>query len=572
MPPKFSQELTGPVSFSGSPPENQPRTSPCEVQCPAGHAIQRTIHLIQNERFEEALENIWAKHPFPGTCGRACFHPCEGPCNRQFYDQSISIRALERAAYDLADRSRAKRPLAGTRTGKSVAIIGAGPAGLTCAYFSALLGQDVTLFDANPQLGGMVQYGIPDYRLPKQVVHMEISQILDLGVKAKTDLRIGQDIPFQDLLNHFDAVVIATGAWKDKHLNIASGEHALSAISLLRGVAAGDPPLLGERTLIVGGGGVALDAAGTARRLGVEEVHVTCVEPREGMPALEEDIRQAEAEGLILHNSRTVDRILTEEGQVRGAACREVRSFDFDGGGRLQVETVPGTEQIVQADSIVLAIGASPDFTFIESVKGFRFSQKGTLEVDERTLSTPLEGVFAAGDAVMGPGSIAAAIGSGRLAAFSVASYLSGQNMEQIKDIILDEEGHVVVTAYNGGEKKRMLQEVVGFDEILNPEYYAKENRVNMNHLPPEEAATGFQEIQRGYNREEAILEANRCFHCGHCALCGTCAEICPMDVIAMGEKGPEVVYPKECWHCGGCRINCPCGSVYYEFPLSMLI
>ena len=136
----------------------------------------------------------------------------------------------------------------------------------------------------------------------------------------------------------------------------------------------------------------------------------------------------------------------------------------------------------------------------------------------------------------------------------------------------LDEEGHVIVTAYNRGEKKRMHQQVVGFDEILNPEYYAKENRVTMNHLPPDEAATGFQEIQRGYNREEAILEANRCFHCGHCALCGTCAEICPMDVIAMGEKGPEVVYPKECWHCGGCRINCPCGSVYYEFPLSMLI
>jgi heterodisulfide reductase subunit A-like polyferredoxin len=208
----------------------------------------------------------------------------------------------------------------------------------------------------------------------------------------------------------------------------------------------------------------------------------------------------------------------------------------------------------------------------LEGVKGLQFSQKGTLEVDERTLSTPVKGVFAAGDAVMGPGSIAAAIGSGRLTAISVASYLSGQNMEQIKGIVQDKEGHLIITEYDEGERKRMPQQVVGFDEILNPEYYAKKNRVPMHHLPPDEAATGFQEIQRGYSREEALFEANRCFHCGHCALCGTCAEICPMDVIAMGEEGPEVVYPKECWHCGGCRINCPCGSVYYEFPLSMLI
>ena len=389
---------------------------------------------------------------------------------------------------------------------------------------------------------------------------------------TRTGIRIGRDIPFQYLVNHFDAVVIAAGAWNDKQLDVASADCALSAISLLRRVASGDPPLLGERTLIVGGGGVALDAAGTARRLGVKEVHVVCIEPREGMPAPDEDIREAEAEGVILHNSRTVDRILTEEGHVRGAACREVRSFVFDGGGRLQVETVPGTEQILQADTIVLAIGAFPDFSFIESVKDFRFSEMGTLEVDDRTLSTPLEGVFAAGDAVMGPGSIAAAIGSGRLAAFSVATYLSGQNMDRIKDIGPDEEGHIVIRECNRGERKKKTQQVVGFDEILNPEYYEKENRISMKHLPPDEASKGFQEIQGGYNREEAVLEANRCFHCGHCALCGTCAEICPMDIIAMGEKGPEVIYPKECWHCGGCRINCPCGSVYYEFPLSMLI
>ncbi|MFH1489868.1 MAG: FAD-dependent oxidoreductase, partial [Pseudomonadota bacterium] len=561
MPPKFSRELTQPVSFSAEPPIDQPRTSPCEVNCPAGHAIQRTLYLIQNERFEEALENIWAKHPFPGICGRACFHPCELPCNRQFYDEAVSVRALERAAFDLADRSRVKRPGGREKTGKKVAVIGSGPAGLTCAYFTALFGHGVTVFEAQPALGGMARYGIPDYRLPKDVVDREVAEVLNLGVRARTGTRVGEDISFQEIMDRFDACVIAAGAWKDKCLELPGKELALSSLPLLSRVIRGERLDPGERVVILGGGGVAFDVAGTVRRLGAKEVHIACLEPRDKMPAPEEDIRLAEEEGVILHNSKTFSRILSEGGKVTGLECLDVRSFKFDQAGGLEVDAVPGTEHVLPADTIVFAVGVAPDFGFLEGTKGFRFTRKGTLDADEKTLSTGVEGVFAAGDAVTGPSSVAEAIGTGRRAAMGVECYLSGRAIHDIRDITLDRDGTITLEEYGEGERMATSQQVVGYDEILNPDYYKKEKRVPMARLDPAESVKRFAEIHGGCTREEAVREASRCFHCGHCAICGTCADICPMDIIVMGEEGPEVKYPKECWHCGGCRINCPCGA-----------
>ena len=572
MPPKFSRELKGPICFNGERPDDQPTTSPCEVNCPAGHAIQRTIYLIQNGRFEEALENIWAKHPFPGLCGRACFHPCELPCNRQFYDEAVSVRALERAAYDLADWSKVKRPKASQKTGKSIAVIGSGPAGLTCAYFSALFGHDVTVFEGKNELGGMARYGIPDYRLPKDVVAREVAEVLRLGVKARTGTHVGRDIPLQVIADRFDACVIAAGAWHEKRLDIPGNESALTALQILNKGYNDEDPDLGEKVLILGGGGVAFDVAGTLNRLGTKEVHVACLEPREKMLAPEEDIRQAEEEGIIIHNDKTFSRILSDGGKVIGVECHDVRSFKFETSGELEVETVPGSEQTLFADTIVFAVGVSPDLKFLEGFKGFKYTKKGTLDVDETTLSTSVDGVFAAGDAVTGPASVAQAIGTGRRAAVGVDCYLTGRQMEAIKRISLDKEGQIKVEAFGCDERPEANQQVIGYDEVLNPDYYENENRVPMEKLRAPDATKGFEEIYRGYSREEAVREASRCFHCGHCAECGTCADICPMDIITMEKDGPAVAYPKECWHCGGCRINCPCGAVYYEFPLSMLI
>jgi formate dehydrogenase major subunit/formate dehydrogenase beta subunit len=572
MPPKFSRELTSPISFGAEFPEEQPRTSPCEINCPAGHAIQRTIYLIQNERFEEALENIWAKHPFPGICGRACFHPCESPCNRQFYDEAISVRGLERAAFDLADWSKVKRPKTIGRTGKKVAIIGAGPAGLTCAYFSSLFGHSVTLLEASHDLGGMARYGIPDYRLPKDIVEREVAEVLNLGVTVRTNTRVGKDLSFQDILGQFDACVIATGAWKEKRLEIPGNDLALNALDVLTRANRGDSSRLGKKILILGGGGVAFDVAGTALRLGAEEVHVACLESRNNMLAPEEDIKQAEEEGVILQDSKTFSRILTEEGNVIGVECMDVDSFQFDETGNLKVETVPDSKQILSADTVIFAVGLTPDFQFLEGTREFKFTHQGALAVDLEINATKVTGVFAAGDAMTGPSSLAEAIGSGRRAAIGMECYLTGRKIDDIKSIGLDGEGCISIEEYGETKRTKTSQKVVGYDEVLNPDYYERTDRVPMTRIPVSQANNGFTEINEGYTREEAIREAARCFHCGHCAVCGTCADICPMDIINMGEDGPVVAYPKECWHCGGCRINCPCGAVYYEFPLSMLI
>lgn len=572
MPPKFSRELKSPISFDRVVPEDQPRTSPCEANCPAGHAIQRTIYLIQNNRFEEALENVRAKNPFPGVCGRACFHPCELPCNRHLYDQGISVRALERAASDLSEGRKVKKPRRREKTHKKVSIIGSGPAGMTCAYFSALFGHEVTVYEALPVLGGMPRFGIPDYRLPKDIADREVNEVLKHGVIAKPNTAVGRDISFQEITGQSDACLIATGAWKGKGLSIPGSDLALSALPFLREAKSGGRLELGKRVVVVGGGGVAFDCAGTARRCGANEVHIACPEPRDQMLAPVVDIEQGEEEGIIIHNSVAFKGILMEKGRVTGIECVGIRSFRFDEAGELHVDITPGTEHVLHADTVILAIGERPDFGFLDGIRGFGFTKQGTLEVDPTTLVTPVKGVFASGDAVTGPSSIAEAIGGGRRAAVSIDCYLSGKRMDGIRSVYINSQGYVVTEEFAPPEPKAMTPHVVTYEELMNPEYYEKEDRVEMEHLTQEQSLRGFKEINKGYTREQAIKEANRCFHCGHCSMCGNCVELCPMDVLAMGDWGPEVAYPDECWHCGGCRINCPCAAVYYEFPLAMLI
>lgn len=572
MPPKFSKELECPVTYSAQTPREQPRTSPCEASCPAGHGIQRTIFLIQHHRFEEALQNVKAKNPFPGVCGRACFHPCETPCNRHAYDEGISVRALERAAYDLADRNKVPRPKCKEKTGKKVAVLGSGPAGMTAAYFLSLFGHAVTVFEAFPMVGGMPRVGIPDYRLPKAVPDRENQDILNLGVELRTNTRVGKDISMGEIRTDYDACLIATGAWKEKTLHIPGADLATSGMDMLRQAKEGKKPLLGKRVLILGGGGVALDYAGTAMRLGANEVHVACLESRDRMVAPEEDVRQVEQEGIVIHHGKTFTRLLNDEGRVSGVECLDVENFRFDSRGSLLVEAVPGSEQVLVADTVIFAVGQEPDLGFLQGEEGFTFTPRGTLEVNLDTMATAVKGVFGAGDAVTGPTSIADAIGTGRRAALSIDCFLSGRDLESVESISLDQRGEIIVKTLLPGRGESKPAHLVRYDEIMNADYYERQGRVGMRHLSIADGLQGFGEINLGYSKEEAAREAARCFHCGHCAQCGTCVEICPLDVLAMGDDGPRVAYPKECWHCGGCRINCPCGAVYYEFPLSMLL
>ena len=569
MPPKFSRELKSPIIFRAEAPGYQGRTSPCEVNCPAGNAIQRTIYLIKEDRFEEALENLKATNPFPGICGRVCHHPCEGYCNRGYYDEPMSIRALERAASEYGGKTR--RPTGKEKTGKQVAIIGSGPAGLTCAYFLALLGHEVTIFEALPILGGTPRLATPDYRLPKDVVDREVGQILELGVRARTNTKVGRDVSFEEVLQKYDACLIAAGTWQQRKLDIPGSELATSGRDFLTRANL-ERPEVGERVVVVGGGGVGFDCACTALRLGAAEVHVACLEPRDKMLAYPEEIEQAQLEGIIIHNSQTFTRILSQARRVTGIECLDIRFFEFDEEGKVKVDPIPGSEHVLPADMVIVAIGEIPDLEFLKQNSGLKFTRRGTVEADPFTLATGRKGVFAAGDIVTGPSSVAEAIGSGRQAAISINSYLQGERLEDMQSIYVDSEGNIVVDRYPAEGRKGTFQHVVNYEELMNLEYFEKKKRVQSQCIPFPECVKTFEEINKGYSREEANEEVSRCFHCGHCFGCEMCVDICPGDVLAMIDNQPQSTYPEECAHCGACLVDCPASAIEFHIPLPLML
>jgi NADPH-dependent glutamate synthase beta subunit-like oxidoreductase len=567
MPPKFSKEMMGKVIF---PEElrDQPRTSPCEAHCPAGNPIQKASALIQENRIEEALEYLKSRNPLTGITGRVCSHPCEENCNRNRYDEGLSIRALERFAGDHADLTRVTKIGRRESSGKSLAIIGSGPAGMTCAYFSALLGHDVTVFESSPVLGGIPRVGIPDFRLPKGVVDREIGQILETGVRARTNTRVGKDIGFDKILKEFDACLIAAGTAKERRLDVPGVESALPGVSFLKEVNLGQRDPIGERVVIMGGGGVAFDCAFTAKRLGASEVHVVCIEGETNMCASPEDLLQAQTEGVKIHHSRMISKVLTDNGKAAGVEFFEIRSFAFDEKGCLSIECGPTKKETLPADIVISAIGLQPDLEFIEGTHPFRFTSKGTLDVDPKTLFTSVDGVFAAGDVVSGPSTVAQAIGSGRRTAMAIDRYLSGSRSATLGTITISGDGHIVTE----DSAIDSAPHVVAYEEIMNVGVFEKKPRQKTTRVSGREFLRSFEELDQGLGRDTAIAEAQRCFHCGHCTSCESCVKDCPGLILTMTPQGPQVAYPEECWHCGCCRIACPSGAVLYEFPLSMLV
>ncbi len=570
MPPKFSRELQHPTIFSGYL-DYQPRTSPCEADCPAGNPIQKISYLIQERRFEEALEYVMVRNPFPGVCGRVCPHPCENKCNRNNYDESVSIKALERAAFDHCEMAKVPRPTPMAKMGKRVAIVGSGPAGMTCAYFLRLFGHSVTIFEALPFLGGMMRSGIPDYRLSKDVLDREIGQILELGIQSKTNTVVGKDVTLAEIMAEYDACLLAVGTWKARRPEVPGGHLGISGLSFLRQANSGNRPTVGKKVVIVGGGGVALDCAFTARRLGASEIHIVCLEPGDKMLAPPEDLSQARAEGVILHNSAMISEILSRQEKTTGIEFYPVTSFRFDEAGQLTFARGSGKMEELEADTVILAIGEQPDFICITGETRLKLTPKGTLEVNSETMATPVAGVFAAGDAVSGPTCVAEAIGAGRRAAIGIHHYVSRNMTTQVGYAIVDNQQGITMMAMDP-ESKALSPRIVRYEELSHIDYFEKMPRVVAQKIAASESMKRFLEIDSGYDREQAVKEAARCFHCGHCFSCGSCVEDCPGYVLTMGSDGPAVTYPEECWHCGNCRISCPCGAVEFEFPLSMLV
>ncbi|MGN1038277.1 MAG: FAD-dependent oxidoreductase, partial [Mailhella sp.] len=394
MPPRYSREITMPIVMGDSLKE-QFRTSPCEHFCPAGNSIQKMQALVEKGEFCEALRYLRAKNPFPGITGRVCPHFCQANCNRSGYDSCVNTRALERAVFDFAPHGAAmfKRRKS---TGKSVGVIGGGPAGLTAAYFLSLLGHDVTVYEANPVLGGMTRYGVPDFRLPRDVVDREIGWVLEAGVHARVNTMVGRDISFSAVRAAHDAVIVTTGNPKENSLPIPGAETAVKAVEFLRQASLGLRPEVGKRVVVMGGGGVGFDAAFVARRLGAEEVHVICLEKAGEMRAPEEDLIQAAEEGIAIHNSCTMSAIQTQDGKTTGVDYFEVQECRFDEKGRLTLIPVEGGSHTLACDTVIFAVGMKTDLAFMEEAS-VSLTPRNWIVVGSKQESS-VEGIFAAGD------------------------------------------------------------------------------------------------------------------------------------------------------------------------------
>ncbi len=400
---------------------------PCKYACPAEIDVPEYIRCIHKGDYAAATAVIREKVPFPAVLGYVCNRPCETVCRRSLVNQSVSIRNLKRYAAEHDDQelwkgNRKQKP----STRKKVAIIGSGPAGLTAAYYLSNQGHAVTVFESLPSAGGMMRYGIPGYRLPRNVLDREIGEIEKMGVEIVVNTRIES---LEGLFeSEFDAVLLAVGTHAGQKLPVdgADCDGVLTGIVFLRNANQGKPIPLGRRVVVVGGGKVAMDCARMARRLGVEHVHVACIEGRAAMPADTEEIEQAEAEGVLIHPSKSISRILCENGKVTGAEFLDVESFDFDEDGNLHLETVEHSRKKIEADRVIFAIGQVPELPqgFCLDVRTNRF-----IEVDSYSYQTSREGVFAAGDAVSGKGSLIDAIASGRRAAMAVDGYLGGSGI-----------------------------------------------------------------------------------------------------------------------------------------------
>jgi len=402
-----------------------PALVPCKYTCPSEIDVPRYIRFIRKKRYAEAAAVIREKVPFPKVLGHVCHHPCESVCRRAEVNEAVSIRELKLFAVEndreLLWEKNARRD---APTGKRVAVIGAGPAGLTAAYYLAKQGHGVTVFETLPFAGGMMRFGIPEYRLPRDVLESEIREIEKAGVEIRTNVRIESlDVLMKE--QGYRAVVVAVGAHKSYRLPIPGKDldGVWAGIDFLREVNLGKRVEVGETVLVVGGGNVALDCGRAAHRAGAKEVHIVCLEARDSMPAVQEEIEASEKEGILIHPSRTCTRVLSESVRITGVECLEVESFSLDDDGKAQVETIEGSEHVFPADTVIFAVGQTPD---IPVGFGLEQDERHRIEIDSHTLETSREGVFAAGDGLTGTSWVIEAIGSGRKAAAAVDRYLGG--------------------------------------------------------------------------------------------------------------------------------------------------
>jgi 2-oxoacid:acceptor oxidoreductase delta subunit (pyruvate/2-ketoisovalerate family) len=537
------------------------RIAPCNEACPAGEDIDTVMFLNSQERFVDAYEKIREENPFPGICGRVCLHPCETSCNRGSFDEPVSIRILERFAADQARKKgvSAEAPSKG-KTGKKIGIIGSGPAGLSCAYFSALLGHQVTVFEKEERPGGMLRYAIPEYRLPADLLDWEIEQVLSLGVDLRLKTLVGQDLPTEDL-KKFDAVFMAPGASMSDSIpgvrDPVQGVHR--ALDFLRGTKEGNRFALKGPVMIVGGGNTAIDAARAALRLGGQPL-VLYRRSREEMPATEEEILQAEREGVVFNYLTSVYGIVEEKGRVEAVSCIKTELGEKDENGRRVFRPLEGKDFELTAEHVIFAVGQRPDLSFLP---GRIRRESGMIAVDS-SLETGMKGTFAGGDAIDQPRTVVHAIGAGKRGAMAIDLFLKKESPDMLTEMAVGSKGSLSMAAYRNPEelRGRLMKEVVPY-EALNLYDFRKSPRVQAPALSRKEALRGFNEVERGLNRRQAVMSAKRCFNCGICSFCANCYEFCPDLAIHIDDQSMErEIDYDHCKGCGICVEECPRAAI----------
>jgi 2-oxoacid:acceptor oxidoreductase delta subunit (pyruvate/2-ketoisovalerate family) len=506
------------------------RLPPCNHACPAGEDIQGWLFHAESGDYHRAWQELVKNNPLPALMGRVCYHPCEGACNRGQLDEAVSIHAVERFLGDQAQKHGWKFERPAKASGKRVLVVGAGPSGLSAAYHLARLGHHVVIHEAGPFAGGMMRFGIPKYRLPRDVLDAEINRILGLGIELELNRKV-TDILAEMKSGGFDAAFLAVGAHIGKRAYIPAGSSAriLDAVSVLRSMEGEEPPKLGRRVIVYGGGNTALDVARTAKRLGAEEAIIVYRRTREKMPAHDFELEEALQEGVLVKWLSTIKH--ADEGSIT------VEKMKLDDKGFPQPT---GELETLAADSVVLALGQDVDLSLLDKVPGLALDQ-GVVKVDGNMM-TGYPGLFAGGDMVPSERTVTVAVGHGKKAARHVDAYLRG-------------------TTYAAAPK----HEVAAF-ERLNTWYYSDAPKSVQPMLDIVRRQSSFDEVQGGLDAHTALFEARRCLSCGNCFECDNCYGVCPDNAIV--KLGPgrrfEINYDY-CKGCGLCESECPCGAIAME-------
>lgn len=508
-------------------PEYVDRLPPCNDACPSGENVQGWLFHAESGHYEDAWRLLTQDNPLPAVMGRVCYHPCETACNRGQLDECVGINAIERFLGDEALRRRWKFPAPPPATGKHVLVVGAGPSGLSAAYHLARRGHAVTIREAGPVAGGMMRFGIPKYRLPRDVLDAEVRRIVDLGVRIELNSKVS-DVQEAMRAGPFDAVFLAVGAHIAKRAYIPAGSAAkmLDAVSVLRGMERGEKPLLGRRVVVYGGGNTALDVARTAKRLGATDSIIVYRRTREKMPAHETELEEALQEGVLVKWLSTIKQA--------GEASITVEKMTLDARGNAQPT---GEFETLEADSVVLALGQDVDLSLLDGVPGLEIHD-GVVKVDE-TMMTGHPGIFAGGDMVPGERTVTVGIGHGKLAARNIHAWLEGERWMHPP-----------------------RNEIAGYDK-LNTWYYSDAPKAKQPVLDTIRRQSTFEEVVGSFDESTAQFEARRCLSCGNCFECDNCYGVCPDNAVIKLGPGRRYQFNYDyCKGCGLCVAECPCGAI----------